>query len=158
MRFTMLLYNVAVVEAPHTCALRTCLSGVWPLTRVAITFVATLQGFNPTRNDFFAYANHSAERFNTTYNHPFWNSQVSPGFSTTSLKTNSWANPSTGVVHMYHSGGWYGARSGFNRILQLRLLADAMSFGLKPGDVQSNTMLLACPLSDSCHCKFRCNT
>jgi len=64
-------------------------------------------GFNPTRNDFHAYANNSAERFNTTFNHPFWNSQTSPGFSTKSL-TKNWADPSTAIIHMYHTGGWGG--------------------------------------------------
>lgn len=69
--------------------------------------VMTGRGYNPTRQDFNAYFNGSAERFNTTWNNPFWNSQVSPGFKTNSLTgTPSWANPSTGIVHMYHSGGW----------------------------------------------------
>lgn len=35
-------------------------------------------GFNPTRSNFYAYQNFSAERFETTWNHPFWNSQVQP--------------------------------------------------------------------------------
>eukprot|EP00729_Bicosta_minor_P005602 gene5602-4565_t len=67
--------------------------------------------FNPTRNNFFAYQNHSAERFNNTFNHPFWNSQVSPGFKvgdSFAKGSKNWATPSTGVVHMYHSGGWGG--------------------------------------------------
>ena len=67
----------------------------------------TGRGYNPTRQNFNAYFNGSAERFNTTWNNPFWNSQVSPGFKTNALTgTPSWANPSTGIVHMYHSGGW----------------------------------------------------
>eukprot|EP00040_Diaphanoeca_grandis_P016432 m.84756 g.84756 ORF g.84756 m.84756 type:complete len:1009 (-) comp25800_c0_seq1:252-3278(-) len=64
-------------------------------------------GFNPTRNNFYAYTNGSADRFNTSLNHPFWNSQVSPGFNTDAL-TKKWANPATGIVHMYHTGGWGG--------------------------------------------------
>ena len=66
---------------------------------------------NPTRYNFFAYQNHSAERFNNTFNHPFWNSQVSPGFKvgdSFAKGSKNWATPSTGVVHMYHSGGWGG--------------------------------------------------
>lgn len=69
----------------------------------------TGRGYDPTRADFNAYFNGSAERFNTTWNNPFWNSQVSPGFKTNSLSvTPSWANPSTGIVHMYHTGRWGG--------------------------------------------------
>jgi hypothetical protein len=68
----------------------------------------TGRGYDPTRADFHAYANHSAERFDTTWNNPFWNSQVSPGFSTKSLTTKHWANPASGIVHMYHSGMWGG--------------------------------------------------
>lgn len=69
---------------------------------------APLWGFNPTRADFHAFQNGSAQRFNTTFNHPFWNSQVSPGFTTDALTNKKWADPSTGIVHMYHSGGWGG--------------------------------------------------
>ena len=58
-------------------------------------------------NRYHSYVNKSAERFDTTWNHPFWSSDTSPGFNTDSL-TKKWANPSTGVVHMYHSGGWGG--------------------------------------------------
>ena len=70
----------------------------------------TGRGYNPTRQDFHAYYNYSAERFNNTWNSPFWNSQVSPGFSTASLAgaAKKWANPATGVVHMYHTGRWGG--------------------------------------------------
>jgi hypothetical protein len=64
-------------------------------------------GFNPTRNGYHSYTNHSAQRFNTTWNHPFWNSDTSPGMLTNSL-TKKWADPSTAIVHMYHSGGWGG--------------------------------------------------
>lgn len=67
----------------------------------------TGRGYNPTRQDFHAYTNFSAERFNTTWNSPFWNSQVSPGFRTSSL-TKPWKFPASGIVHMYHTGAWGG--------------------------------------------------
>lgn len=51
-------------------------------------------------------------RFDQTYNQQYWNQQVSGGFfynaSDETWTPRQWSNPSTGVVHMYHSSRWGG--------------------------------------------------
>jgi hypothetical protein len=96
--------------------------------------------YNPTRNDFYAYANKSAERFDTQWNHPFWNSQTSPGFTTGAL-TKKWQNASTGIVQMYHSGGW----GGWTFQVADRPADDTVVFGCRR---LSDNAKMPCPQSD----------
>ena len=64
----------------------------------------------PTRQDYYAYRGGTAERFNTDYNRPFWNTNVDSGliWNEKSFTEHHWTNASTGVVHMIQSGGWGG--------------------------------------------------
>ena len=59
--------------------------------------------------DFRAYKNGTIHRFNTSFNYPFWNTNVPMGlyFDSTNL-TKRWAHPETGVLHTFHSNGWGG--------------------------------------------------
>ena len=63
----------------------------------------------PSWTVFKAYENGTINRFNTTYNYPFWNTNVPMGlyFDSTALK-HMWSHPETGVLHTFHSEGWGG--------------------------------------------------
>ena len=58
---------------------------------------------------FRAYENGTINRFNTTYNYPFWNTNVPMGMYFNGTQVNkSWKHPETGIVHMFHSNSWGG--------------------------------------------------
>lgn len=58
---------------------------------------------------FRAYENGTIKRFNTTFNYPFWNTNVPMGmYFDGSLVDHKWANPETGIVHMFHTNSWGG--------------------------------------------------
>ena len=63
----------------------------------------------PSWTVFRGYENGTINRFNTTYNYPFWNTNVPMGlyFDSTALK-HSWSHPETGVLHTFHYYGWGG--------------------------------------------------
>lgn len=59
--------------------------------------------------DFHAFENGTIDRFNTTYNYPFWNTNVPMGmYFDDSHFNHTWKHPETGIVHMFHSNGWGG--------------------------------------------------
>ena len=64
----------------------------------------------PTYQDFQGYHGGSINRFDTTYNWPFWNTNSPTGlvFDKNHFSTKKWSKPSTGVLHAYHSNMWGG--------------------------------------------------
>ena len=63
----------------------------------------------PSYTAFQAYENGTVNRFNTTYNYPYWDSDVPMGlyFDSTALK-HTWSHPETGILHTFQSQNWGG--------------------------------------------------
>eukprot|EP00118_Oscarella_pearsei_P004070 m.16912 g.16912 ORF g.16912 m.16912 type:complete len:817 (+) comp27198_c0_seq1:101-2551(+) len=80
-----------------------------PLDKAVNTTIVYPLTKRETWSNFQAFENGTINRFDTTYNYPFWNTNVPMGlqFDGTALK-HKWAHPETGVLHTFHSSGWGG--------------------------------------------------
>lgn len=106
---TMCVQNIAAVSDNSKMLLSTGCRR--PQTNTTVEQVSVPEEHRrPTRQDFSGYHGGSIDRFDTTYNWPYWNTNSPTGmvWDKATFSTKMWSNPQTGVLHAYHSNGWGG--------------------------------------------------